>query len=102
MKVTIKLTKQEAIESLLQFYKHISASEIIISDDEHVETDDGWISNIGNDTKGHPDSISSNTFIEVKYHNGKTAAGYAGNWLSTWKETDKSEHGIAAYRILKD
>lgn len=99
MKVTINLTKQEAIEALLQFYKHTGATEIVISDDE-VSTDDGWISNIGNDNFRHPDSISSDAFIEVKRREGSTDTGVAFYWQSAWAETNGHSTDIVAYRIL--
>jgi hypothetical protein len=99
MKVTINLTRQEAIEALLQFYKHTGASEIVISDDT---PDEGWISNVGRNRVGHPETLNYDTKVEVKFRNGTVEVGNAKYWNYQWKETDDCPRDIVAYRILKD
>jgi hypothetical protein len=99
MKITLTLTKQEAIEALLQFYEGTGASDAIILC-EKVETRDDWVSNVGRDSYGHPESLDPNTEIEVKFRNGTIEVGKAEYWWLKWKETEGTRYDIVAYQIL--
>lgn len=99
MKITLTMTRQEAIAALLQFYEGTGASEVIILC-EKVETKDNWISNIGRDSCDHPHILCSDTEIEVKFRKGTIELGIPVYWCSQWKETAETQHDIVAYRIL--
>lgn len=61
-----------------------------------------WISNIGHSREWHPKTLKGNTKIEVTFRGGEVGIGRAEYLESNWKETDKSDGDIVAYRILKD
>jgi hypothetical protein len=67
-------------------------------------TEDGWISNIGNDTYYWPEGygIDANTQVKVKRRDGSYSDGYAGYWEPSWCEVDGESSDIVAFRILKD
>jgi hypothetical protein len=67
-------------------------------------TNDGWISNIGNDTERWPDGygIRSSSKIEIERRNGETEMTSAGDWCSSWREDDNDPWDIVKFRILKD
>lgn len=71
--------------------------------EESTQLDEGWISNVGNDTYTWPDGygVTRLTRIEVKLHNGDISEGDAEDWESSWKETDGGSYDIVAFRILK-
>ena len=76
-------------------------AELVIELGQVQDSDSGeWISNVGRDNYAYPDSLSSDTEIEVKYRNGNTDTGRARNWFASWKEVDGTGLDIVAYRIL--
>jgi hypothetical protein len=66
------------------------------------EESDGWISNVGRDECSHPETLSPDTPIEVKFRDQETCTRYADSWDVSWKEADHHPKDIVAYRILKD
>ena len=80
---------------------HINDIIRIVKGDATVSTsDDGWISNEGNDIGDYPDGVSGTTLVEIKYRNGRKDHGYANNWCLSWCSTDDDPLDIVAYRIV--
>ena len=65
------------------------------------ESTKDWISNFGNDHATYPRGVSCSTQIEVKLRDGSTHKGMPNDWVLSWRETDKDQCDIVAYRILK-
>ena len=91
----IALTQEELNKIVSQQYG-CDVEEVII-----VTSTDGWISNIGRNKNGYPDTLNPDTKIEVKHRDGKITSGFAPIWNSSWRETDNDPRDIIAYRILK-
>lgn len=91
MKIT--LTQQEICEK----FGFPVGTEVVISYDGN----DGWISNVGHDFYGFPDSISYDAKVEVEFRDGSIDIGIAYALGNLWKETDGRLCDIVAYRIVK-
>ncbi len=66
--------------------------------------EDGWISNLDNDTERWPEGygIVKNTKLEVSYRDGTFDWGAACEWSSAWCEVDGKGWDIIKFRISKD
>ena len=73
------------IDSMFEFAK------LILEESKMV---DGQISNVGRNECSHPETLSPDTRIEVKFRDQETRTGYANTWAISWRD-------IVAYRILK-
>lgn len=92
MKVT--LTTQE----ILAKFGLPTDTELVI---EPIKTKPSeWVSNVGRDSYGHPESLDPNTEIEVKFNNGETDTDRASAWVHGWKETNKNAFSIVAYQVI--
>ena len=80
--------------------RHIDELLRIVKGDA-ATSDDGWISNEGNSSSHHPESLTRFDRIEVKLRNGTIQEGNPDLWPSGWKSTDNDKWDIVAYRIVK-
>ena len=86
------------VEFLIQ--KHIDEIVRIVRGGT-VVTSEAWISNEGNSSSHHPESLTPETEIEIKLRNGTTQQAPAKCWTLGWKSTDNDQWDIIAYRIVK-
>lgn len=92
----ISLTKEE-LNKIVSKHYGCNVEEVIIEN----ASNDGWISNVGRDKYGTPETLPQDTTIEIELRNRKTFIGYAYSWDVVWRETDNDPHDIVAYRVLK-
>ena len=97
----ISLTIAEIKAMVAREYVLPDVFDLEIVDTSQEEPDNDWITNIGRNKEGHPDSLDGHFLVEVLFRD-KRAVGQADNWISNWKETDNDPNDIVAYRILKD
>ena len=83
-------------ESLHKDHPTVVAARKALSDEAN-----SWISNIGRDKCGHPETLSGYSLIEVMYRNGVVDSAQAHAWYESWYETDRQELDIIAYRVLE-
>jgi hypothetical protein len=104
----------EIQKTLLKSYKDFKFSyetqgddikiEVLIQKDSVKQEDEGWISNIGNDTYTWPDGygVWHDTLIECTLRNGSLVKHLAGNIHSPyWNEVDNESRDIVKFRIVK-
>jgi hypothetical protein len=101
IEVKVLVETQEEYDNLLKYIKNYGTKPVSSG---NQPDEDGWISNIGNDTYTWPDfyGITDCTVIEVIKRSGKREVGEASTWFATWKETDSDPDDIVKFRILKD
>lgn len=79
---------------------HIDEINKILNSPAVTTNKDGWISNVGHDSYQYPEHLDENTKVELKFRNGETEIGIAGDCDAGWIETDGAQWDIIAYRIL--
>ena len=111
---------QEFMEILSQFQKILLKSskgfkfscetqgdnikiEVLIQKGSVKTEDEGWISNIGNNSYSWPFgyNISYDTYIEIERRDGVRKRGRAGGWLPSWRSCDNNPYDIVKFRIVK-
>ena len=78
--------------------------QIEFSKDSVKQEDEGWISNIGNDTYTWPNGcgVWHDTLIECALRNGSLVKHLAGDIYSLyWNEVDNESTDIMKFRIVK-
>ena len=93
------------VEYIFDGVTHVLKSVKMIGESADKQpTDNGWISNIGNDTERWPEGygIKHYTKLQIERRNGDIDTDTAGKWNISWTETDKDAYDIIKFRILKD
>ena len=101
IEVKVLVETQEEYNNLLEYVKN-QETKAVSSGQQPDE--DGWISNVGNDTERWPEGygIDGGTLIETKHRSGESRTRHASTWCATWKETDGHLGDIIKFRIVKD